>query len=463
MSTRCLPNALLRLAIVGFVALRLGTASGRAAEPSYPYPTLAAAFIAAGFDPAAPGAAGFVACTDLHIGPPKTTAIPPYLVDEVNAMAPAPAFLVFTGDLICSASLSFGQRPDAAQKAKAAAEFEIVKRDLARLRPETRVRFAPGNHDTYPGEEDAALLRSVFPEAKAYAQEELAGLTLFFLNGGSSGDLDPRQSEWLTTAVAALPPQRGVVLFVHQPALGSVVAERGIGLALSGAFSRHEGPLWLVAGHHHSNGDAILQIGRTTVVQARMTTCNPAIWGDAEKPGYWVYGLRDGAVRCRVFRQQEKGYRLAPLPDRSQARPLAVPFGGVQGILWSLLVGDGDRQYLVSAKAADVVSWWGYLSEVVYRLPLNGLAERPASLAVLASLDHANADPAKRGQVALSTDGVAWKDVPLAAPANGCYAVAIPADLAAGKELYVRVSGPGYKGGAILGGFAFCGPAGRTP
>ena len=55
MSTRCLPNALLRLAIVGFVALRLGTASGRAAEPSYPYPTLAAAFIAAGFDPAAPG------------------------------------------------------------------------------------------------------------------------------------------------------------------------------------------------------------------------------------------------------------------------------------------------------------------------------------------------------------------------------------------------------------------------
>lgn len=463
MLTHCPTRAGSRCAVTVSAVLLLAALTGRAAEPAYPHQALSEAFAAAGFDPAAAGAATFVACTDLHVGPPKTTAIPPYLIDEINAMTPAPAFLVFTGDLICSASLSFGHRPDEAQKAKAVAEFEIVRRDLARLRPEVNVRFTPGNHDTYPGEEDAALLRRVFPEAKAYMQEELAGMTLFFLNGGSSGDLDPRQSDWLATAAAALPPQRGVMLLVHQPALGSVVAERGIGLALGRAFSGHEGPLWLLAGHHHSNGDSVFQVGRTTVIQARMATCNPAIWGDAEKPGYWIYGLRDGAVCCRVFRRHEKGYRVAALPERTQAMPLPLPFGGVEGVLWSVLVGDDDRQYLVSAKAADVVSWWGYLTEVVYRLPLTSLPAKPTRLAVLASLDHANADPAKRGRLALSADGTAWQDAPLAPPANGCYSVLLPADLAAAKELYVRVSGPGYKGGAVLGGFALCGPAGRAP
>jgi hypothetical protein len=446
---------------VVFAAVCLWAWGIRSAEPTYPYATLAAAFNAGGFDPALPGAACLVACTDLHIGAPQTTTMPSYLIDEINAMEPAPAYLVFTGDMICSASPSFGDRPDAAGKAKATAEFEILKRDLQRLRPETRVRLCPGNHDTYPGEDDAALLRTVFPDAKPYAEEELAGVALFFLNGGASGDLDARQSEWLATAAAALAPTCTAMLCVHQPGLGGVVAERGISTALSRAFDRHEGPLWLLAGHGHSNGDDVFRIGKTTIVQARMTTCNPNTWGDAEKGGYWVYGLRDGAVRCRVFRRPAQGYRLGLLPDRAQARALPVPFGNLEGVLWSVFVGDGDRAYLVSAKAADVVSWWGYLTEVVYRLPLTGPATRPARLAVLASLDHANPDAAKRGAVALSDDGTTWHNATLAAPLGGCYLIDIPADLAAGKVLWVRVSGPGYHGGALLGGFALC--AGAAP
>jgi len=88
----------------------------RAAEPAYPHSDARAAASEFAFDATAPGCAWFAACTDSHIAFPKSPEFPRYIIDDLNAMSPPPSLLVVTGDMICSASLSFGQRPNADQR-----------------------------------------------------------------------------------------------------------------------------------------------------------------------------------------------------------------------------------------------------------------------------------------------------------------------------------------------------------
>ena len=432
----------------------IGLVTLLAAEPEYPYPDARAAASALGFDAGASGCAWFVACTDSHIAFPKSPEFPRYIIDEVNAMSPSPAFLVITGDMICTASLSFGHRPNAAQRETARKEFEALREGLKRLKPGITVHFAPGNHDTYPGEADTALLRSVFPEAKPYSAGVLVGVHLFFLNGGSSGDLDPNQQTWLVGQAEHLPPEAQAILFVHQPALGQVVRERGIGAAVSKAFAHHRGPMWLLAGHVHSNRDTVFQLPNTTIVQTSMATCSPNTWGGSQKPGYWIYCLANGAVKGRIYRRHPHGYRVMPMPDRSRARPIPKPFDGLHPVLYTLLIGQGDRAYLETARAADVISWWGYIKDLSYAFPRTLFEIPPARLALLASLTHNHKDPKRRGHLFLSPDGDTWQEITLASPSNGSYVVSIPADVRAAEAIHVRITGSG-----TLGGFAFLGEA----
>jgi hypothetical protein len=425
-----------------------------AADPAYPQASARAAAEALGFDPAAPGCAWFVACTDSHIAFPKSPEFPRYIIDDVNAMEPAPAFLVVTGDMICSASLSFGNRPNAAQKKTAIKEFEAVRDSLKQIKRGVPVRFAPGNHDTYPGEVDAALLRSVFPMAKPYSRDVLAGVQLFFLNGGSSGDLDTKQRAWLRGQAASVPADAQVILFVHQPALGSVVSERGIGAPVAASFAAHRGPMWMLAGHVHSNHDSVFKLPNTTIVQTSMATCSPNYWGGPQKPGYWIYCLDNGVVKGRIYRRFPQGYRLMPLPDRSNPRAIPVPFEGLKPILRTVLVGDGDREFLKSAKAADVISWWAYVKDLQYAFPKALFQAPPTRLAVLASLSHNHKNPKRRGHLFLSPDGEAWQEVDLSSPKNGCYVFPIPAEIQAAGAIHVRITANGN-----LGGFAFLGAA----
>jgi len=436
------------------LAVLLGSATPRAAEPAYPYRDAQAAAAALKFDPTAPGCAWFVACTDSHIAFPKSPEFPRYIIDDVNAMTPAPALLAITGDMICSASLSFGNRPNAAQKKTAIKEFEALRDSLKRIERGVPVRFAPGNHDTYPGEVDVALLRSVFPTAKPYSADILAGVHLFFLNGGSSGDLDVNQQAWLGAQAANVPPQAQAILFVHQPALGSVVSERGIGAPVAKAFAHHRGPMWMLSGHGHSNRDSVYQLPNTTIVQTMMATCSPHYWGGPQKPGYWIYCLDNGVVKGRIYRRHPHGYRIMPLPDRSRPQAIPTPFAGLNPILRTILVGQGDREYLKTAKAADVVTWWGYIRDLSYAFPKALFQTPPTRLAVLASLAHTHKDPKRRGHLFLSADGETWREMPLSPAQNGSYVVPIAADIQAAEAIHVRVTG-----GGNLGGFAFLGDA----
>jgi hypothetical protein len=440
--------------LCGCLLLWAGSATVRAADPAYPYPDAHAAAADLGFDAAAPGCAWFVACTDSHVAFPKSPEFPRYIIDDVNTMEPAPAFLVVTGDMICSASLSFGNRPNAAQKKTAIKEFEAVRDSLKEIKRGVPIRFAPGNHDTYPGETDAALLRSVFPMAKPYSIEVLAGVHLFFLNGGSSGSLDADQQTWLLSEAARVPTEAQAILFVHQPALGSVATERGIGAPVAKSFADHRGLMWMLAGHVHSNHDSVFQLPNTTIVQTSMATCSPNYWGGPQKPGYWIYCLENGVVKGRIYRRFPQGYRIMPLPDRGNPRAIPVPFEGLKPVLRTVLVGDGDREFLKSAKAADVITWWAYIKDLQYAFPKTLFQTPPTRLAVLASLSHNHKDPKRRGHLFLSADGEEWQEVTLSAPRNGSYVVPIPAEVQAADAIHVRITGSGN-----LGGFAFLGDA----
>jgi len=232
------------------------------------------------------------------------------------------------------------------------------------------------------------------------------------------------------------------------------VNERGIGTAVAKAFADHRGLLWLLGGHVHSNRDSVFQLPNTTIVQTSMATCSPHYWGGSQKPGYWIYCLDNGVVKGRIYRRHPHGYRVMPLPDRSRTHPIPVPFAGLSPVLHTVLVGEGDREYLTKAKAADVITWWGYIKDLSYAFPNTLFEAPPARLAVLASLAHNHKDPKRRGHLFLSADGADWREVPLSSPSNGSYIVLIPADVQTAEAIHVRITGSGN-----LGGFAFLGEA----
>lgn len=196
----------------------------------------------------------------------------------------------------------------------------------------------------------------------------------------------------------------------------------------------------------------MFSIGETTIVQASIASGQGAFWGGPEHPGYWVYCLDNGRVAGRVFYRDGHGFRLGAVPDRSRSRPIARPFEGIDGILKTVLVGEGDRAYLKTAKAADVVTWWFYIRELVYAFPLGEFEQRPKRIAVLASFQENHKDPKHRGTLSLSGDGKTWLPVDLSAKRQGtAYVIEIPEALVGGPTLWIRMTG----GSSTVGGFAF--------
>ena len=392
----------------------------------------------------------FVAASDVHYGYCDEEGMLP-IIREVNAMMPRPAFFVITGDLICSASIAFGNRPDGKQKAKAVEEFCLFKKHLDSVSPAIPVRLVLGNHDTYPGEVEPELFHRVFPDRPAYQSFDVAGVHFVALNGHSTGYIDGQQRDWLTADIARVPTGRTIVTFVHQPALQSTVAERGISQAVGQAFAGRTGELWLVAGHIHANADAVFALPKTTIVQASIcnSTKGKKVWGSPEMPGYWVYCLCDGHIVARIFRKLGEGYRLQKQPNLAHAQPMPRPWDGIQGIRWKLMVGEGDREYLLSARAGDCLDWWSYVRELVYRLPLAKARGKVSRLALLAALDDTRSP--KTEKVFVSSAGKEWTELPLGNRVQGVYTMAIPENLRNQNDLRVKVCSGGN---GIVAGFA---------
>jgi 3',5'-cyclic-AMP phosphodiesterase len=150
--------------------------------------------------------------SDLHIKPPgalaygrvDTARALEHCVATLNEFAPAPDFVVISGDLADTPT------PE---------EYEHLKRLLAQL----KLPFAciPGNHDSRD------MMRAAFPESVCAflsgplnQKIETGGLDLVLLDssvaGKPHGELDAATLQWLDASLAA-DAARPALLFLHHP------------------------------------------------------------------------------------------------------------------------------------------------------------------------------------------------------------------------------------------------------
>ncbi|MBL9156455.1 MAG: metallophosphoesterase [Verrucomicrobiales bacterium] len=411
--------------------------------------TLDEAYRMLGFDPKAAGSFTALWMADIHYGIGKTQAILPPIIAEIERMSPRPAFIGIVGDLIVSASHSFGTVPGEKDRALALEEFRALKKhsnELARLAP---LKLTLGNHDTYPGESDLGLFRSVFGDTPVTHAFEEKGVAFIIANGGSCGRLGEAQEEWFQKEARRLHRSGGtLVTAIHQPSVGSVVNERGITSAVRRGFEGLRGDLWVIGGHIHTNSDRVLRIpGGERLVNASITAANPTVWG-TERPGYWLWCFRDGRLIGRLFRKvadEVEGWRIESPEVTTSEQALLLPFENEPDILWKVLVGEGDDPYRTATKAAWCENYWAYASQLDYRLPLslaNGKAKRCTILA---------APMAPKGQtlqINTSADGRTWEP---AEPEkkDSRFTLAIPASCLAGGNLHLRLERCAVSGFAL--------------
>jgi hypothetical protein len=427
-----------------------GPAGGSGPQPAdrHPdlgrFPTLAGAMRAAGFDPHRSEAFTAVFTADIHYGTGAPDEILPPILGEVNRMDPRPAFFAVAGDLICKASLRFGDVPDERQREEALAEYRMVKEALAGLDARIPLKLTLGNHDTYPGEDVPRLFRTVFPEHPVYHAFTVKGVPFLFLNGGANGDPSYDQRTWYRERVQALHRPNGtLVTVIHQPSLGLLTKERGVTRVAREGLKDVTGDLWLIGGHEHRNATDCFRLPHGAVVsQATLTKGNPAVWG--EPPGYWVWCFDRGRLVARIFRGVgQDGFTVAAPPPRDRAPLLALPFEDrEQEVLWKVMVGEGDTPYLAEHKAAWCLNYWHYNQYLTYRFPLR-LSPAAERLCVLETHD---ANAPFRCLVGPDAQQLAPVDL---AERDGSYSyLEIPASCRTAGSVTVRLEG------CVVAGFA---------
>lgn len=424
-----------------------------------------AAFAGLGFDPFAPGCGVFSAVGDPHVSESNTDPLKA-AIRFWNTMEPRPALAISMGDQLCRVSSSFGDRngpkkPD--WESRSRAEAKIFADILAAC--EIPFRHVIGNHDTFPDERDGAFYASCFPGWKPYAREDVLGLQFLFLNGGHDGWIDPAQEAWMIEQKKSLDPKKALVLVAHQPGMG-VCRENGIPRTIRRVFSDWTGEFWFLGGHEHVNALSRYHLPNGNLLGVATHTRAPI--------GFWLYGVRDGHIVCRLFIAAEglksgsfgpstgtfTGWRapqVGQMPSEIKDRGLLpIPYEGLDGVLWSLLVGEDDdkRLYRVEfAPQTDAGHWYFYIGRTTYRLPLAAKAPQATRVGILAALrGHRKTREPER--IFLSSDGATWTEFPKVKPEKGVYVYPIPESMRGSKELYVRVDGFGYGADSSIGGYA---------
>ena len=163
---------------------------------------------------ATPGRFSFVQISDTHIGfkgqaNGDPTATLQQVVDHVNALQPAPAFVLHTGDQ------THGQKAGA---------FDTVAEILKGVKTE-RIFYVPGEHDVfldggqeYLGRYGKGTVGGRGWQSFDYKGSHFVGLVnVLKYKGEGMGALGEDQIEWLERDLAPLSPSTPVVVFSHVP------------------------------------------------------------------------------------------------------------------------------------------------------------------------------------------------------------------------------------------------------
>ncbi len=235
---------------------------------------------AAGEQPAR-GEFSFVQISDSHLGfaadaNRDVTGTLRLAIDRINALQPAPAFLLHTGDLTHS------QKPG---------EFDTLAENLKSAQA-SQVFYVPGEHDVFADDGKEYLNRyGKGTSGQGWHSFDYKGVHFIGLNNvsdlkvGGLGALGAEQVEWLEKDVAALSSSTPVVVFAHIP-LWAVYPQWGWGTddaeqALS--YLRRFGSVTVLNGHIHQ----ILQKveGNITFHTAMSTAFPQPAPGTAKAPG----------------------------------------------------------------------------------------------------------------------------------------------------------------------------------
>jgi 3',5'-cyclic AMP phosphodiesterase CpdA len=151
----------------------------------------------------------FVQLSDTHVGfsgPPNPTGTAAFerAVERVNALAPRPDLVLFTGDLT----------HDSEKPGEPAARMRKFQEIAARLQIPAR-HMVPGEHDA--GMDGGALFREVFGETSHAFDHK--GVHFIGLDNVSRArpEVGPAQLAWLRQDLARFPRTAPIVLFTHRP------------------------------------------------------------------------------------------------------------------------------------------------------------------------------------------------------------------------------------------------------
>ena len=163
---------------------------------------------------AATGSFNFVQISDTHIGfkgeaNKDAAATLQQVVDRVNALRPAPAFVLHTGDQ------THGQKAGA---------FDTVAEILKGLKTE-RIFYVPGEHDVFldGGKEYLGRYGKGTVEGRGWQSFDYKGthfvglVNVLKYKGEGMGSLGDEQLKWVEQDVAPLSSSTPVVVFAHVP------------------------------------------------------------------------------------------------------------------------------------------------------------------------------------------------------------------------------------------------------
>jgi 3',5'-cyclic-AMP phosphodiesterase len=232
-------------------------------------------------DPA-PGGFSFVQISDTHIGFKGQANSDPaaslqQLIDRVNALKPAPAFVLHTGDQ------THGQKPGA---------FDTLAQMLKSVKTE-RVFYVPGEHDVFldGGKEYLSRYGKGTVGERGWQSFDYKGthfvglVNVLKYKGEGVGALGQEQIEWLEKDLARLGASTPIVVFAHVP-LWAVYpqwgwttedAEQGL------AYLKRFGSVTVLNGHIHQ---VLTKVeGRVRFHTAMSTAFPQPAPGSAPAPG----------------------------------------------------------------------------------------------------------------------------------------------------------------------------------